>query len=233
VVPDAGTSSEGPRFTFGFETLKAALGEAMGEPLEDEHGVDDSCDTQQTTTTGLAYWSCATGVVSFAAYPDGLHHWAFMNGLVLEWYADDAAVPDGTPAYAAGVDTAGLAACAEVNDVATACPLFPGATVLGVIPSPGDNRVYYFDQPLARASVHADLTQLPADYDLYLVDAFGTVLLESQSEGRAPESLAGVLPTGSYLLYVHSDPGRDVDPEAPFQLRLDIMTAPRIDALAP
>src|SRR5262249_49086542 len=160
--------------------------------------------------------------------PDGLQHWAFMNGLILGWYADNADVPDGTPAYAMGVDTTSLAACSAIADVATACPLFPGASVQGIIPSPGENRVYYFDQPLARASVHADLTQLPADYDLYLVDAFGTVVLESQSEGTAPESIAGVLPAGSYLLYVHSDPGRGVDPDVPFQLSLALMTAPSV-----
>jgi hypothetical protein len=206
--------------------LKAALGEAMGEPLEDEHAVDDTCHSQQLTTTGQAYWSCMTAMATFAADPDGLHHWAMMKGLVLEWVADSVGPPDGTPTYAPGIDPAAAAACAAINDAAAACPLGPGTTVPGVIPSPGDNRIYRFDQPLVRASVHVELSQLPADYDLFLVDAGGSVLLDSQHEGTVPESIDGMLGPGSYFLYVHSDPGRDVNPDVPFQLRLEIMIAP-------
>jgi hypothetical protein len=206
----------------------------MGDPVEDEHGVEDSCDTQQFTTTGLAYWSCASGIVAFVE-PDGVHHWAFMNGLLLEWFGDSAEVPDGTPSRIVGVDLAQTAACPGLNDVAAACALYPGGSAAADIPSPGDNRIYRFDQPLQVAIVHADLTDLPADYDLFLVDQSGTVVLESAGEGTSPEAVDGVLPTGSYLLYVHSDPGRDVQPEVPFQLHLEIMTAPppTLEAAAP
>jgi len=205
----------------------------MGDPIEDEHGVEDSCDTQQLTTTGLAYWSCATGVVNFAAAPDGLQHWAYMNGLVLAWYGDQADVPDGTPARQPGIDTAEIPSCPAVNDAASACPISPGASSTGIIPTPGDNLIYRFDQPLAVASVRADLTQLPADYDLYLVDGTGAVVMESASEGTSPEALGGDLALGTYLLYVHSDPGRGADSENPFQLHLEIATAPSLQAAAP
>jgi hypothetical protein len=131
-----------------------------------------------------------------------------------------------------GVDSA-AALCPGLNDAGTACPLYPGASVPGVIASPGDNRIYRFDQPLPRANVRADLTDLPADYDLYLVDEFGSVLLESAAEGIAPEALDGILATGSYLLYVHADPGRDVQPDVPYQLHLEIMTVPNLEAAVP
>jgi hypothetical protein len=74
-----------PVAVLGFAQLKAQLGEPMGNPLENEHGNPDNCDTQQQTSTGLAYWRCSTGLVTFAAAPDGLHHWALVDGRLVEW----------------------------------------------------------------------------------------------------------------------------------------------------
>jgi hypothetical protein len=76
----------GPTFVLGFATLSSALGDVMGSPVENEHGIQSGCDTQQLTTTGLAYWRCATNAMTFAAFPDGMHHWALINGQVLEWF---------------------------------------------------------------------------------------------------------------------------------------------------
>ena len=74
-----------PAFVLGFASLSAALGDTMGAPVENEHGTPNGCDTQQLTTTGLAYWRCDTNTMTFAANPDGLHHWALVNGQIVEW----------------------------------------------------------------------------------------------------------------------------------------------------
>ena len=84
--PSSPTAPPGaPTFVLGFATLSAALGDVMGSPVEDEHGTANGCDTQQLTTTGLAYWRCETNTMTFAAFPDGLHHWALLDGQIVEW----------------------------------------------------------------------------------------------------------------------------------------------------
>jgi hypothetical protein len=67
----------------------------MGAPTENERGTDSSCDTQQLTTTGLAYWRCATNTITFAAFPDGMHHWALVNGQVVDWVGPSPDPPTG------------------------------------------------------------------------------------------------------------------------------------------
>ena len=85
-APAATSPASGPTFVLGFATLSQALGGVMGTPTEDEHGTTSGCDTQQLTTSGLAYWRCDTNTMTFAAFPDGLHHWALLNGQVVEWF---------------------------------------------------------------------------------------------------------------------------------------------------
>jgi hypothetical protein len=84
-TPAPAPASGGATFVLGFAQLKSALGDVMGSPIENEHGNPDNCDTQQTTTTGLAYWRCSNNLLTFAALPDGLHHWALVDGRVVEW----------------------------------------------------------------------------------------------------------------------------------------------------
>jgi hypothetical protein len=72
-------------FVMGFAAFRERVGEAMGSPLENEHGTAANCDTVQQTTTGLAYWRCSTNSMTFAALPDGLHHWALLDGNLIEW----------------------------------------------------------------------------------------------------------------------------------------------------
>ena len=40
-----------------------------------------------------------------------------------------------------------------------------------------------------------------------------------------PEAIDAVLTPGSYLLYVHADPGRSIDPDNPFVLHLEVQAA--------
>jgi hypothetical protein len=84
-VPTPAPTVVGPSFLSGFTQLKGSLGDVMGDPIENEHTMPDSCDTQQHTTTGLAYWRCSTNTPSFVAYPDGVRHWALVAGQVVQW----------------------------------------------------------------------------------------------------------------------------------------------------
>jgi hypothetical protein len=79
----------------GFADLRARLGDVMGDAVENEHSTPDpaSCDTQQLTTTGLAFWRCSTNAMTFAAFPDGLHHWALIDDQIVEWVGPSADPP--------------------------------------------------------------------------------------------------------------------------------------------
>lgn len=71
---------QAPHFAFGFASLKAALGDVMGDPIECEHASPPSGDVLQQTSTGLAYWRRATNTPTFT---DGSSHWALtVDGLV-------------------------------------------------------------------------------------------------------------------------------------------------------
>lgn len=112
-------------------------------------------------------------------------------------------------------------ACVEPNDAPeTACPLADGAPLLGEIASQRDVDVYRFELA-APGAVRVELTNLPADYDLYLVDLEGELLGSSVQEATSPESLELSLPSaGQYLVYVTVDPSRAFDPTASYQLQL-------------
>jgi len=225
VPPASPAGSPPPRFVLGFALLKAQVGTAMGDPVENEHGHPGDCDTQQQTTTGLAYWRCSTGTLTFAAAPDGLHHWAWLGDHLVDWFGPSADVPASGPTDAAAPNgaAASRAPCTEPNDTPeTACPLGDGTTLAGVIPTPGGTRAYRFAVPDAGAHVVAQLTDLPADYDLYLVDASNAIRGESVLDGAQPRVVDTLLPGGTYYLYVHADPGRDVDPANPYQLSLAV-----------
>ncbi len=83
-----------PRFQGGIATLKSWLGAEMGEPLECERAVDGSGDTQQRTSTGLAYYRKALNV---AAFTTGWDHWGLVDRGVVHW-AGQAVDPPGDAA---------------------------------------------------------------------------------------------------------------------------------------
>lgn len=71
-----------PRFMGGMATLKTALGDAMGDPIECEHAINGGGDTQQKTSTGLAYYQSQLNV---AAFTTGWDHWALTYRGLLYW----------------------------------------------------------------------------------------------------------------------------------------------------
>ena len=81
-----------PRFVHGTATLKAALGERMGEATECERVVDAAGNTEQKTTVGLAYYRARSNT---AAFTNGFDHWALGPSGVVHWTGDDLEPPTG------------------------------------------------------------------------------------------------------------------------------------------
>jgi hypothetical protein len=88
-----------PRFMGGIASLRAVLGADMGDPLECERAVDAAGNTEQKTTTGLAYYR---KLADAACFTTGWDHWALhgSHGVVL--WAGDAIDP---PVDAAQINT--------------------------------------------------------------------------------------------------------------------------------
>jgi hypothetical protein len=83
-----------PQFSGGMAALKSALGSSMGEPVECERAVSSQGDTQQKTTTGLAYYRKQSNVVCFTT---GWDHWGLVKGGLVHWSGDDVDPPGDTP----------------------------------------------------------------------------------------------------------------------------------------
>jgi hypothetical protein len=79
-----------PSFVHGPAALKASLGSPMGEPLECEHVVDSAGNTEQRTTTGLAYYRAATNTVAFT---NGVEHWALTSTGLVHWVGPELEPP--------------------------------------------------------------------------------------------------------------------------------------------
>jgi hypothetical protein len=203
-----------------FADLAGALGGMLGQPLGPEQPTVDGCDTEQLTTTGLAFWRCASGTPVFVA-ADGRHRWALSDGQLLQWVGSELDAPLSLAAPTVADPVTLL--CLGMNDNQDdACVINDGTTTATTIDVPGSDRVYWFEVADPGAVVHAELSNLPADYDLYLVDGSGVVLADSINEELLPEAIDAQLPAGPYLLYVHSDPGREVDPFNGFILHLQL-----------
>jgi hypothetical protein len=215
-----------PDFGPPFDFLKTQLGPTMGSALEEVETVPDSCDTQQRTSTGLAYWRCSTNVVAFAADPDGLSHWAWLDNALVSWTSDSPDPPPDAlvvaPAAAAAPSDDQVCVVPDTNLV-TACPISDGMVVPGYIEASGQTNSYRFEVGNQIMSVTADLTNLPADYDLYLADATGAILGESVNEGTTPEEIQSMLGPGTYYVFVHSDPARAFDSADPYTLQLSVL----------
>jgi hypothetical protein len=225
-APEDATVFTLPEFAPPFDFLKTQLGPTMGSAVAPVQNVADSCDTQQQTSTGLAYWRCDTNVVAFAADPDGLLHWAWLNDGLVSWASPSVDPPPDAVAVApASADVGPNDQSCVIPDTTelTACPISNGMSVTGFIQSSGESNAYRFDVGSSNMSVTADLTTLPADYDLYLADASGNILGQSVNEGTTPEEIQSVLGPGTYYLFVHSDPARTFDPDNPYTLQLNVV----------
>jgi hypothetical protein len=64
----------------------------MGAPTECERVVDASGDTEQKTTTGLAYYRSKT---NSAVFTNDVEHWALTTDGLVHWTSDELAPPPG------------------------------------------------------------------------------------------------------------------------------------------
>jgi hypothetical protein len=71
-----------PRFVRGLANLKSALGTIMGDALECERVVNEQGDTQQKTTTGLAYYRKQ---LNAACFTTGWEHWSLVDRGLVHW----------------------------------------------------------------------------------------------------------------------------------------------------
>jgi hypothetical protein len=95
-TPALGVCSVGqPRFVGGMATLKSALGPPMGDALECERAVNNEGDTQQKTTTGLAYYRKQFNAACFTT---GWEHWGLVNGGLVHWAGPSVDPPPGAAA---------------------------------------------------------------------------------------------------------------------------------------
>lgn len=81
-----------PRFVLAMAGLKARLGAEMGAPSECERVVDASGDTEQKTTTGLAYYRAK---VNTPVFTNGVEHWALTSDGLVHWTSDELEPPAG------------------------------------------------------------------------------------------------------------------------------------------
>jgi hypothetical protein len=79
-----------PRFQGGIASLKLRLGAAMGDATDCEHVVDPNGNTQQRTTTGLAYYRKGLNIACFTT---GWDHWALVARGVVHWTGDSVDPP--------------------------------------------------------------------------------------------------------------------------------------------
>jgi len=111
------------------------------------------------------------------------------------------------------------APCPEAHpDPASACPIVPGTPRTGTIGAAGEVDAYRLDVGPGCARLRIELTNLTADYDLYLGDASGGIIGQSVREGTASELIELTLAPGTYYAYVKADPARVVDPSSPYTL---------------
>jgi hypothetical protein len=83
-----------PIYVYGFADLRLRVGAKMGEPLECEHAVHPSGDTNQRTSTGVAYYRKGVNIPTFT---NGWEHWALTKDGLLYWTGDVVDPPAITP----------------------------------------------------------------------------------------------------------------------------------------
>jgi hypothetical protein len=103
----------------------------------------------------------------------------------------------------------------------TPCTLADGSVVRGYLRRPGAVNVYRFEVAAPATTALVVLSELPADYDLYLTDEAGQVIAQSVNDGVYPEVVHPELPAaGSYFVHVFVDSTRPFVASAPYRLQL-------------
>jgi hypothetical protein len=78
-------AASSPTFVGGLAALKKRLGASMGQALECERAADNQGNSQQKTTTGLAYYRKH---LNLACFTTGWDHWALTADGLVHWTGD-------------------------------------------------------------------------------------------------------------------------------------------------
>jgi hypothetical protein len=84
--------AKSPRFLGTLANLQSKLGARMGQPADCEKPIDAEGNTQQLTTTGLAYYRRS---LNLAAFTNGWEHWALTNNQIVHWAGNEVDPPSG------------------------------------------------------------------------------------------------------------------------------------------
>jgi hypothetical protein len=79
-----------PQFLGSLASLKTRLGTTMGTPASCERAINADGDTEQQTSTGLAYYRHERNL---AAFTTGWDHWALDGNKLLQWQGPDIEPP--------------------------------------------------------------------------------------------------------------------------------------------
>jgi hypothetical protein len=120
--------------------------------------------------------------------------------------------------------------CESYDDPDAPCALADGDTLSAYIGSPGGRNYFWFGVPSPDMHVSIRLTDLPADYDLYLfsdqVADPAQPILSSVTPDTAPETIDAVLhDVGTYAIEVVDDPTVANAPDDPYTLTFGLQPA--------
>ena len=111
------------------------------------------------------------------------------------------------------------------------CALADGSVISASIGARGGRNYFWFGVPVPDMHVSIQLTDLPADYDLYLfsdqVADPEQPILSSITHGTAPEDIDAVLhDVGTYVVEVVDDPSIPNVPDVPYTLSFRLSPPP-------
>ena len=117
--------------------------------------------------------------------------------------------------------------CPDAHDsVETACQVDSGTTLQDYLAQPGTRNDYQIETADPNTRVQIDLTDLPADYDLYLFDDARDLVAQSVSEDLTPESIDTVVADpGTYFVVVAVDQSVQPAPDQPYTLAIILSPA--------
>ena len=126
--------------------------------------------------------------------------------------------------------TAGTGACPGIYDTSTNGTLSGAATipyntdVFGTIDL-GSDRDYFRFAITNAGTATATLTNLPANYDLYILNSAGTTLAQSLNAGTTNESIARTYTAGTYYAYVRPRNNSSFNSTQCYTLKVQLGTA--------
>jgi hypothetical protein len=128
--------------------------------------------------------------------------------------------------------------CESVDDPEAPCALADGAVVGSAIGVQGGRNYFWFGVPVPDMHVSIRLTDLPADYDLYLfsdqVADPAQPISSSVTPGTEPELIDAVLHSvGTYVIEVVDDPSIPNVPDMPYTLAFGLTAPPAVPTPEP